>query len=74
MNFGAGDSDTTMSIRSLSENLDETLDIAAEMLLQPKFDPADFQRVKAQILQIIEHNKKGSSGYGQAYLPVVAVR
>jgi len=58
VNFGAGDSDTTLSIRSLSENLDETLDIAAEMLLQPKFDPADFQRVKAQVLQIIEHNKK----------------
>jgi zinc protease len=56
--FGAGNNSTTMSIRSLSENIDDTLEIAAEMLLQPKFDPADFQRVKAQVLQIIEHNKK----------------
>jgi zinc protease len=47
-----------MSIRSLSENLDATLEIAAEMLLTPKFDPADFERVKSQFLQIIEHNKK----------------
>ena len=56
--FGAGDNDTTMSIRSLSENLDETLAIAAEMLLSPKFDADDFARVKTQFSQIIEHNKK----------------
>jgi zinc protease len=59
--FGAGDDDTAMSIRSLSENLDETLAVAAEMLLMPKFDPADFERVKSQFLQIIEHNKKEAS-------------
>jgi len=59
--FGAGDDDTAMSIRSLSVNLDETLAIAAEMLLMPKFDSADFERVKSQYLQIIEHNKKEAS-------------
>ena len=56
--FGAGNNDTTMSIRSLSENLDETLAIAAEMLMSPKFDEDDFARVKAQYSQLIEHNKK----------------
>jgi len=56
--FGAGNDDTTMSIRSLSENLNETLAIAAEMLLSPKFDEDDFARVKAQYSQLIEHNKK----------------
>ena len=56
--FGAGDDATTMSIRSLSRNLDETLAIAAEMLLSPKFDEADFARVRTQFLQVIEHNKK----------------
>jgi len=59
--FGAGDNDSSMSIRSLSVNLDETLDLAAEMLLLPKFDPADFERVKSQTLQVIEHNKKEAS-------------
>jgi len=59
--FGAGDDDTALAIRSLSENLDETLAVAAEMLLMPKFDPADFERVKTQFLQIIEHNKKEAS-------------
>jgi zinc protease len=47
-----------MSIRSLSENIDETLAIAAEMLLSPKFAPEDFARVKGRYAQIIEHNKK----------------
>ena len=56
--FGADDDGTTLSIRSLSEHLDETLAIAAEMLLTPKFDVADFDRVKAQVSQFIEHNKK----------------
>ena len=56
--FGAGDDESSMMIRSLSENLHETLAIAAEMLLKPKFDPADFERVKSQTLQLIEHNRK----------------
>ena len=56
--FGAGNDSTTMTIRSLTENLDETLEIAAEKLFQPKFDEQDFARVKAQILQTIEHGRK----------------
>ena len=51
--FGAGNDNTTLTIRSLSENLDVTLDIAAEKLLRPKFDQADFARVKDQTLQTI---------------------
>jgi zinc protease len=56
--FGADDNQATLLARSLSENLDETLTIAAEMLLTPKFDDADFEKVKAQVLQSIEHSKK----------------
>ena len=56
--FGAGNDRTSMTIRSLTENLDETLAIAAEKLFQPKFDEQDFARVKAQTLQAIEHGKK----------------
>jgi zinc protease len=59
--FGAGDEESTMTIRSLTENLDETLDIAAEMLFSPKFDPDDFARVKSQVVQVIEHTKKDAA-------------
>ena len=55
--IAAGNNYTTMTIRSLSENLDATLQLAAERLLQPKFDEADFERVKAQTIQAIEQSK-----------------
>jgi len=55
--FSAGNDNAVLSIRSLSENLDATLAIAAERLLQPKFDAEDFARVKAQTLQAIRQSK-----------------
>lgn len=51
--FAAGNDNTSLTIRSLSENIDATLAIAAEKLLRPKFDPEDFARVKDQTLQTI---------------------
>lgn len=58
VSFSADNAASTLSIRSLSQNLDETLAIAAEMLLQPKFDPQDFERLKSQYLQSIIQGKK----------------
>lgn len=53
--FFAGVQDVTMSISSLTKNLDATLDIAKEMMFEPKFDPADFDRIKKQKLEAIEN-------------------
>jgi len=58
VSFGSDNDYTIMGIKSLTRNLDETLKIASEMLLLPKFDPQDFARVKAQMLQAIEQEKK----------------
>ena len=58
ISFSADNDSTNLSIRSLSQNLDETVAIAAEMLLKPKFDPADFERLKGQYLQSIIQGKK----------------
>ncbi len=55
--FSSDNNNTTMAVRSLSKNLDATLAIAAEKLLQPKFDADDFTRVQAQTLQAIERSK-----------------
>ena len=54
----ADDFYTTLYLRSLTRQLSETVDIAIEQLLHPKFDPSDFARVKNQILQYIETEKK----------------
>lgn len=56
--FSAGNDTTTLTIRSLSRNLAPTMKIAAERLLQPKFDEDDFVRVKGQIIQGIRASKK----------------
>lgn len=61
VSFSAGDDYTTLSIRSLTENIDETLAIAFEKLMMPKFDEEDFERLKNQTLQIIEVSKKEPS-------------
>lgn len=55
--FTAGNDETLLAIRSLSENLGETLQIAAERLLKPKFDPEDFARVQAQTIQSITQSR-----------------
>lgn len=61
VNFSSSGDYTVLNIRTLTANLDETLDIAAEKLFEPKFDPADFNRVKAQTLQGIKSAKKNAS-------------
>ncbi len=61
VSFNSGDSFTTMRVRTLTRNLDETLAIAMEKLLKPKFAADDFARVQANTLQGIKANKKVAS-------------
>jgi zinc protease len=55
--FVASNNETLLTVRSLSENLDATLSIAAERLLQPAFSEEDFARLRAQTLQSIRQSK-----------------
>ena len=61
VSFNSGDDFSTMRIRTLTRNLDETIAIAMEKLLKPKFDIKDFERDKANALQGIKANKKEAS-------------
>lgn len=58
VSFSSGDNYTSIFIRSLTKNLDETIAIAAERFFKPKFDSEDFERVKAQTFQGIKSAKK----------------
>lgn len=49
------DEEITMSISSLTKNLDTILKIANEILFQPKFDKEDFDRLKEEQLQTISN-------------------
>ena len=65
VSFGAGNGEMTLTVRALTRNLDEAIAIAAERLLQPRFDPQDFARAKTQTLQAIEQSKKQAASIAQ---------
>jgi zinc protease len=46
-----GEDNTTLVVSSLTKNLPATLALAEEMLLHPRFDQADFDRLKKQTLE-----------------------
>ena len=62
VSISSGDSYSTIRVRSLTENLAESVEIAAEKVFKPKFDPADFTRVQQQVIQGIRSSKKDPSG------------
>lgn len=62
VSISSGDNYTTIRVRSLTENLSETVEIAAEKVFSPKFDETDFTRVQQQVIQGIRSAKKNPSG------------
>ena len=50
--ISAGNNNTVLTIRSLTENLEETLAIAAERLFEPAWSEQDFARLQAQVLRV----------------------
>lgn len=59
IDFGSGNYTTTVTISALEKNLQPTLAIVREMLFQPAFNPADFERLKKQTIEglIYDHQK-----------------
>ena len=66
VSFGGGETYTTLFIRSLTKNLDETVAIAFEKLMKPSFNEDDFSRLKAQTIEGIKQSQKdaGSLAWG----------
>jgi len=62
VSISSGDNFTTIYIRSLTRNLDETVEIAAEKFFKPKFDQADFDRLQGQFIEGIKSSKKQPAG------------
>ena len=53
IDVSAGNKEITITISSLTKNLDATLKIAEEILMHPKFDAEEFDRSKKQLLENI---------------------
>jgi zinc protease len=58
VSFGISDQYSTLSIRTLTKNLDQTLAIAVEKLTSPKFDQADFVRLQNQQVEGLKLGQK----------------
>ncbi len=61
ISFGSGNYATTIYVESLKENLDKTLELLKDALLTPRFDPADFSRIKKQNLEGVQNQKTNPS-------------
>ncbi|MBK9283642.1 MAG: insulinase family protein [Sphingobacteriaceae bacterium] len=57
----AGAEEFQMSITSPKENISAVIKLAEEALLQPKFDPSEFELVKKQLLDRISQSKSNAS-------------
>ena len=55
ISVSSGTNDITVTISSLTENLDATLKLAQERLFNPKWDPSEFERVKKELLNGIKN-------------------
>ncbi|MFN8143180.1 MAG: pitrilysin family protein [Bacteroidia bacterium] len=56
--FSGGRENTTVEVQTLTKNLDATLQLLEEKLLHPRFDPADFKRVKKQYIESLANERK----------------
>lgn len=57
LGFGSGSESVSLSLRSLTENLDETVDLMRLAIMQPRFDEEPVARVKAQIISSIKSSE-----------------
>ncbi len=69
LSSGAGLDSSTISLNTLHENLDESLNIFAEVVLQPTFPESQLERLKAEQLNGIAQEKSSPFGVGFRLLP-----
>ena len=58
VSISASGRNTTIHVNSLVKNLDATLIIMLDMMLNPAFEKSDFDRVKNQLIQSLEQGNK----------------
>ena len=61
VSFNSGDQYMTINIRTLSKNLDATMEIASERLAMPKFAQDDFARLQKQTIEGLKNDEKDAA-------------
>jgi zinc protease len=62
------ETDLVVSITSLNKHLNETLQLTQEMLLNPRMEETDFNRLKQQQIQMIQNAKTNATAIATAVL------
>ncbi|SFE67597.1 M16 family metallopeptidase [Thermoflexibacter ruber] len=57
ISFGAGEDEISVQVFTLKKNLEKTLTLLEEKLFRPKFDQADFERLKKQAIAGIKNQQ-----------------
>jgi len=60
ISISASGRNTTIRVNSLVKSLDATLSLLLDMMMNPAFDKADFERVKNQLIQSLDQGSKDS--------------
>jgi zinc protease len=71
VHVAAGRDDTSVGISVLARNLQQTLQLLAEMLASPRFDPKDFERERALHLAGLLQGPDNVSWLARRALPIV---
>jgi len=61
ISFNSSTTGSSVFVTSLSKNVDATLTLLKEALFDPRFDPADFKRIKEQIIENLQSQKSDPS-------------
>ncbi len=61
ISFSSSTMGTTVFVSSLTSNVDKTLALLKDALLNPRFDEADFKRIKKQIIENLDNQKSNPS-------------
>nr|WP_181305106.1 pitrilysin family protein [Rufibacter sp. XAAS-G3-1] len=83
INFGSGTETMTVSVQSQVKNLDATLALLEERMMHPRFDQADFDRLKKQRLEaiknqstqptVVANNVYNKMLYGEGHIKAIPV-
>lgn len=72
ISVSASPTSITISGSSLARNFGKTIDLVTEMILEPRFDEADFERIKTSRLASIKASKGNPSAIAsQAYMKLL---
>jgi zinc protease len=57
LNVGVDEENVTIAVNTLTKNITPTMDLVAEVMTMPKFDPQEFERLKKQHLELLANQK-----------------